>query len=47
MEVRLTQQIDIAGNYNGPEDINSGFGTGSKRKRAVVSPVTTLADRSH
>jgi len=47
MEVRLTQKIDIVGNYNGPEDINSDFGTGPKRKRAIVSPVTTLADGPH
>jgi hypothetical protein len=45
MEVRLIQQIDIVENYTGPEDIHSGFWTGSKRKRGAVSPVTTLADR--
>jgi hypothetical protein len=47
MEVRLSQQIDIAQNYNGQGDSNSALGARSKRIRAIVSPVTTLDDWPH
>jgi hypothetical protein len=37
MEVRLIQQIDIVGNYTGPQDIHSGFGTDQKENVGCVA----------